>query len=96
MLRPLPLAATLSFLLLPLATLPAAEPAGAKAHDHAHAHHIQFDVRSVRDGAWSEPKTWDPPKVPSAGSQRRRSPRRHASAAAAVMAMPVNAISTTP
>lgn len=28
-------------------------------------HQVQFDIRSVRDGAWSSPETWQPQRVPS-------------------------------
>ena len=46
---------------------PALRPA---AHGHAHAHaHVQFNVRSVKDGNWSDPKTWSAERVPAAGDR---------------------------
>src|SRR4051812_841927 len=30
---------------------------------------VQFDLRSVRDGAWSDVKTWSQPRVPKAGDR---------------------------
>lgn len=46
----------------------AAEPKASTEHKHV-GQHIQFDVRSVKDGNWSDPKTWSPEKVPVAGSR---------------------------
>ena len=40
------------------------------ADDHSHeAHHVQFSVRSVGNGAWSNPKTWQPARVPGQGDR---------------------------
>jgi len=48
----------------------AAAPAKADAaHAHHHAQHVQFDLRSVRDGAWSDAKTWQPARVPKGGDR---------------------------
>ncbi|MDX1947593.1 MAG: G8 domain-containing protein [Pirellulaceae bacterium] len=49
-------------------------PAGdlASAADekaHAHHQHVQFDVRSVKDGNWSDPKIWSTGRVPAAGER---------------------------
>lgn len=30
---------------------------------------VKFDVRSVRDGHWSDPHTWEPARVPAAGDR---------------------------
>src|SRR5436190_24339251 len=30
---------------------------------------VQFDLRSVRDGHWSDAKTWSQPRVPKAGDR---------------------------
>lgn len=50
-----------------LQAAPPAKPADKHAgHDHAH---IQFDVKSVADGNWSDVKTWAPPRVPKAGDR---------------------------
>src|SRR5262245_54728044 len=42
--------------------------AGGAGHAHAHAH-VQFNLRSVKDGNWSDPKTWSPERVPAAGDR---------------------------
>ncbi len=34
-----------------------------------HAHHVHFSIRSVADGAWSDPKTWQPARVPGEGDR---------------------------
>src|SRR5262245_59785676 len=44
-----------------------AQAAGA-AHAHGHAH-VEFNLRSVKDGNWSDPKTWSSEKVPAAGDR---------------------------
>ncbi len=36
-------------------------------HEHKHASNVQFTVRAVVSGKWSEPKTWDPPRLPGKG-----------------------------
>jgi hypothetical protein len=38
---------------------------GVEDHDHHHAHghqheHIEFSIKSVNSGDWSNPKTWEP------------------------------------
>ena len=36
-----------------------------KTHEHHdYKESIQFTIRSVKDGKWSDPKTWKPPRVP--------------------------------
>ncbi len=53
-------------------TLLAACGAGAAAHEGGHDHHaehIEFSIRSVRSGAWSNPATWQPARVPRAGDR---------------------------
>lgn len=43
-----------------------------QANDAAHAHghaHVQFNLRSVKDGSWSDPKTWSGERVPAAGDR---------------------------
>ncbi len=60
-----------------LATLAAllACVAHAKAHEGGHDHHahhnqaIEFTIRSVRSGAWSDPATWKPARIPRAGDR---------------------------
>lgn len=44
-------------------------PADAVAHEHAHHASVQFSVRSVKDGPWSNPHTWLPARVPAAGDR---------------------------
>lgn len=57
------------------AGLMAADARGAApsdGHHHAaghHAHPVQFSVRSVRDGKWSDPATWQPQRVPKGGDR---------------------------
>jgi len=36
---------------------------------------LTFDLRSVRDGAWSDPKTWEPARVPAQGERVLVSPQ---------------------
>ena len=31
---------------------------------HVHDHHVNFTVRSVKDGKWSDAKSWEPARVP--------------------------------
>ena len=33
-------------------------------HHAQHHQHVSFDLRSKQDGAWSDPKTWQPARVP--------------------------------
>src|SRR5688572_29720133 len=50
--------------------LQAAPPAkSADGHAHHHHAHIHFDVKSVSDGNWSDPKTWAAQRVPKAGDR---------------------------
>jgi hypothetical protein len=63
-----------SFSLFSLSPVHAAAPAkpnadGKQPHSHHHAVKIQFDIRSVRDGKWSEPATWNPARVPKEGDR---------------------------
>jgi hypothetical protein len=44
--------------------------AGAARGQHAHhERHVQFSLRSVKSGAWSDAKTWAPKRVPQAGDR---------------------------
>lgn len=38
-------------------------------HGHEHHGHVEFNLRSVRDGKWSDPKIWQPARVPRAGER---------------------------
>ena len=40
---------------------------GGSSHDHHEA--VLFDLRSARDGHWSDAKTWTPARVPRAGDR---------------------------
>ncbi len=51
---------------LPSGTAQQAAPA---KQDHAHHHPIQFTLRSVKDGNWSDPRTWSPARVPATGDR---------------------------
>jgi hypothetical protein len=48
-----------------------AAPAGKPGDEHAHHHHgpIQYNVKSVADGNWSDAKTWSPAIVPKEGDR---------------------------
>lgn len=39
------------------------------AHKHVHSSHIDFSIRSIRDGDWSNASTWKPARVPQAGDR---------------------------
>ncbi len=41
----------------------------ARADESHHLHHVEFSVRSVADGPWSQPSTWEPARVPAAGDR---------------------------
>jgi hypothetical protein len=48
---------------------PASKTAAVAAHgDHDHDH-VHFSIRSARDGQWSDPKTWEPARVPGANDR---------------------------
>ncbi|MFT5522575.1 MAG: hypothetical protein ACI9HK_000519, partial [Pirellulaceae bacterium] len=58
------LAAVISF-----STFAALLPAADK-HEHAnHKEHVQFSIKSVGSGDWSNPKTWEPNRVPKTGDR---------------------------
>jgi hypothetical protein len=43
---------------------------GDASHAHKHHHkHVEFSVRSVRNGRWSDAKTWKPARVPKKGDR---------------------------
>ncbi len=52
----------------------AAAMLAAEPHDR-HEHHghkrpvIEFSIRSVQDGAWSDPQTWQPARLPKSGDR---------------------------
>jgi len=61
---PRALAAIFTFAAL-AAFLPAADK-----HEHGDKHeHIQFSIKSVGSGDWSNPKTWEPRRVPKTGDR---------------------------
>jgi hypothetical protein len=37
--------------------------------EHGHHQHVEFSIRSVRSGPWSQPGTWAPNRVPHAGDR---------------------------
>ena len=51
----------------PVCTI-AGERDGGRAHKHHHQH-IEFSVRSVKSGRWSEAKTWKPARIPRKGDR---------------------------
>ena len=47
-----------------------ASAGGDRAHSHNHHHkHVEFSMRSVRNGRWSDAKTWQPARVPGKGDR---------------------------
>lgn len=39
-------------------------------HSHSHTpHSLQFSIRSVKNGNWSDPRTWKPARVPTQGDR---------------------------
>lgn len=53
------------FVLLPAAAILGKEPP-ARKHDHQH---VEFSIRSVADGNWSDPKIWKPARIPGKGDR---------------------------
>jgi hypothetical protein len=53
------------------AALLASQTLGQHKHaDHKHEHeHVEFSIRSVQDGLWSEASTWKPARVPKQGDR---------------------------
>lgn len=47
----------------------AADNRSEHAHRHDHGRHVEFSLRSVRDGRWSDAKTWQPQRVPGSGDR---------------------------
>lgn len=46
-----------------------ADETGRAGHDHKHADHCEFSIRSVKDGRWLDAKTWKPARVPGNGDR---------------------------
>ena len=61
-------ALTLSLHAIALSYVAQAAPPAADT-GHAHHHHVRFDLRSARDGNWSDPQTWTPARVPKTGDR---------------------------
>ena len=40
----------------------------AQDHNH-HAHDVDFSIRSIHSGAWSDTQTWEPPRIPKQGDR---------------------------
>jgi hypothetical protein len=57
----------LAFLVSAPARSTAAE--GEAKHAHHHHKHVEFSIRSVRNGRWSDAKTWQPARVPKTGDR---------------------------
>jgi len=55
--------------LLATAAEPAKPAATGAGHDHSRPGLVKFDLRSVQDGNWSNPKTWNLDRVPKAGDR---------------------------
>lgn len=49
--------------------LPAQLFAAPGKDEHVHHKPVVFDLRSVKDGNWSDPKIWEPARVPAAGDR---------------------------
>lgn len=60
----------LLFVAVPAVAVLSSHAAVAEPHHHHHEHaHVEFDVRSVGNGPWSDAKTWKPARVPKAGDR---------------------------
>jgi hypothetical protein len=57
------------FLCLSILASAADVPANKGDHEHDHPQNLQFAIRSVASGKWSEAKTWQPPRVPRSGDR---------------------------
>jgi len=57
------------FFLLSILASAADGPANKGDHEHDHPQNLQFAIRSVASGKWSEAKTWQPPRVPRSGDR---------------------------
>ncbi len=57
------------FLFLSILASAADGPANKGVHKHDHPQDLQFAIRSVASGNWSEAKTWQPPRVPRSGDR---------------------------
>ena len=57
------------FLLISIFASAADGPANKGVHKHDHPQDLQFAIRSVASGNWSEAKTWQPPRVPRSGDR---------------------------
>ncbi len=42
---------------------------GLSQHKHSHGDQLEFSIRSVKDGKWSDPQTWKPARVPTTGDR---------------------------
>jgi len=58
-----------SWLLFSTAVFAAEKPSDKNSVKHVHQKHVQFAIRSVTSGNWSEAKTWQPPRVPRSGDR---------------------------
>ncbi|HUG17797.1 MAG TPA: G8 domain-containing protein, partial [Planctomycetaceae bacterium] len=45
-----------------------AQHQSAHKHDHRHEH-VEFNIRSAHSGSWSDPKIWEPSRVPKEGDR---------------------------
>jgi hypothetical protein len=52
-----------------LSTLAAFLRAADKDEHAGHHEHVEFSIQSVRDGDWSDSKTWEPQRVPQTGDR---------------------------
>lgn len=57
------------YMLAVMLILPATLSAKDAAADHAGHAAVAFSIRSVKDGRWSDAKTWQPARVPAAGDR---------------------------
>lgn len=56
-------------LIMPLAAALTAIANSDALAEHEHGQHVEFSLRSVKDGAWSDAKTWAPARVPKHGDR---------------------------
>jgi hypothetical protein len=41
----------------------------ADEHKHNHEDHVHFSIQSIKNGKWSDPKTWKPARLPKQGDR---------------------------
>jgi hypothetical protein len=60
---------TLRYIVLAATAACAFSAVPVHAHEHDHKTHLKFDVRTVRDGNWSDKRTWQDGRMPKANDR---------------------------